>query len=319
MNFESLLKNEKVLVSGANGFIGYHLVRRLIHEGAEVNALIHENDHRIRYLSDDCSILRVDIRDIEKLSIYVKRLKPRFVFHLAAFVDVSRSSELIGRMMDINFGGTVNMLQAAVEAGCECFINSGTCEEYGDNQAPFKEEQCPKPVSPYSVSKASATMYCSMLAKTKACPVVTVRPFLTYGPFQTSDMLIPSVIMRALKKEKIEMTGGEQTREFNYIDDIVDGYIRAALTPAARGQIVNIGNGTEYAVKEVVTMILDLLGNPVKPLIGAIPYREGETWHFYCDNTRAKEVLGWRPVTELREGLKMTIKWFSENQEIWRR
>ncbi len=311
------LKGEKVIVTGANGFIGYHLTYRLVHEGANVYALIHKNDNRIQLLHDQCPLINIDLLDVENLDKTIKEIKPRIIFHLAGKVNVDRSPRLIKEMMNINFQGTVNLLWALEKVGYECFINTGTCEEYGDNPVPFKEEQCPNPVSPYSVSKASTTLYCSMLARTKGLPIVTLRPFLTYGPFQTSRMLIPDTIIKALKKEEFKMTKGEQTREFNFVDDIVDGYIKAATTPEAKGKVFNIGNGQEYKIKEVVGRILSILGNPINPSIGSLPYREGETWHFYCDNSEAKKVLKWFPKVELDVGLKKTIEWFLENQSIW--
>lgn len=314
----SEFKEKKVLVTGANGFIGYHLTKRLITEGARVNAFMHTREKRIKQLEDNCSIFSVSLTDKDRVDGLIKEIRPEIIFHLAAAVNVNRDAELIGDMMNVNFQGTVNILDALTNVGYDCFINTGTCEEYGDNPVPFKEDQCPRPVSPYSVSKASCTLYCSMLSKTRNYPIVTLRPFLTYGPFQISRMLIPDTIMKVLKKEEFKMTKGEQTREFNFIDDIIDGYLKAAITPEARGEIFNIGNGREYTIKEVVMRILDILGNPIIPSIGALPYREGETWHFYCDNSKAKKILNWTPKVDLMEGLKITIDWFLSNPDEWR-
>lgn len=313
-----IFKGKRIIVTGANGFIGYHLTKRLIDEGATVNGFIHEKDNRIKHLKDHCSIHRISLLDINNLKSLVNEIKPKIIFHLAADVNVDRSPSRMSKMMNVNFQGTVNLLDALDGVGYDCFVNTGTCEEYGDNPVPFKEEQCPSPVSPYSVSKASSTMYCSMLAKTRDCPIVTLRPFLTYGPFQLSRMLIPVTIMKALKGEEFKMTKGEQTREFNFVDDIVDGYLKAAITPGARGEVINIGNGKEYTIKEVVTLILDFLGNPITPLIGVLPYREGETWNFYCDNSKARRILNWAPKVDIREGLKKTIDWFTNNPDEWR-
>ncbi|MDY6853869.1 MAG: GDP-mannose 4,6-dehydratase [Thermodesulfobacteriota bacterium] len=310
-------KKEKVLVTGANGFIGYHLTDRLIQEGADVYAFVHEHDNRIKLLKDYCSIFHTDLLDGDALSKSVRAIKPKIVFHLAAIVNVDRSVNLINDMMRVNFQGTVNLLSTLEKIDYECFVNTGTCEEYGDNPVPFKEDQCPRPVSPYSFSKASSTLYCSMIAKTKGSPIITLRPFLTYGPFQVSRMLIPDTIMKSLKRETLDMTKGEQTREFNFVEDIVDGYLKAAIKPEAKGQILNIGNGREYTIREIVLKILDIMGNPITPSIGSLPYRQGETWHFYCDNSKAKRILGWSPKVDLEEGLKRTIEWFVENPHEW--
>ena len=305
------LRDIRVLVTGISGFICSHLARRLLEEGAEVHGLVRENSNlwRIRDIKNRINLHYADLRDSESVRKAVQDIKPKKIFHLAAYVDVSRSFEVMDEMIEVNIKGTLNLLRALDGADYDCFINTGTCEEYGDNLVPFREDQIPNPVSPYSTSKVSTTLFCKMLYKTMGLPIITLRPFLTYGPMQESNMLIPSVIKRAINRERFEMTAGEQTREFNYVDDIVDGFIKASVTKKAIGEIINIGNGKEYRIKDVVVKILNIMGNPIEPLIGALPYREGETMHFYCDNTKARELLSWNPKVSLDEGLKKTIDW----------
>ncbi len=309
------LKDTKVLVTGVSGFIGSHLARRLVAEGAEVYGLVRKSSNlrRIQDLKSQLNLHYADLRDFESVRKAVQDIKPQKVFHLAAYVDVSRSFEVMDEMVEVNMKGTLNLLRALDGTGYDCFINTGTCEEYGDNPVPFMEEQIPNPVSPYSASKAATTVFCQMLHKSLGLPIITLRPFLTYGPGQESNMLIPSLIKGAIKGEALEMTPGEQTREFNYVDDIVDGFIKASTSPGAIGEIINIGNGLEYRVRDVVEMILRLMNSRLKPKFGALDYRPGEAWHFYCDNTKAKEILGWRPKVNLEDGLKMTISWFQKH------
>lgn len=310
------LEGAPVLVTGVSGFIGSHLARRLLHEGARVHGLVRSGSNlwRLQDIKRQLQFHYADLTDHEAVTRAVSQIKPSKVFHLAAKVDVNRSLPLLDEMIEVNVKGTINLLRAAADAGCDCFVNTGTCEEYGDNPVPFKEEQMPNPVSPYSASKAAATMFCQMLHKTLGIPVVTLRPFLTYGPGQENDMLIPSLIKKALKGEMLEMTEGKQTREFNYVDDIVDGFIRASVCPRALGEIINIGNGQEYRIRDVAEMVLELAHCNVEPKFGALGYRPGETWHFYCDNTKAKELLGWEPKVALEDGLRMTIDWFCQHQ-----
>jgi nucleoside-diphosphate-sugar epimerase len=307
------LRDIRVLVTGISGFIGSHLARRLHEEGAEVHGLVRENSNlwRIQDIKSQINLHYVNIRDFESAKKVIPDIKPQKVFHLAAYVDVSRSFEVMGEMIEVNIKGTLNLLRALDGIDYDCFINTGTCEEYGDNPVPFQEDQIPNPVSPYSASKVSTSMFCKMLHKTMGLPIITLRPFLTYGPMQESNMLIPSLIIKAIKRERFEMTAGEQTREFNYVDDIVDGFIKASVTKKAIGVIINIGNGKEYRIKDVVVKILNIMGNPIEPLIGVLPYREGETMHFYCDNTKARELLSWNPKVSLDEGLKKTVNWYT--------
>ena len=312
------LGDVRVLVTGVTGFIGSHLARKLLEEGAIVHGMVQEDSDlwRIQDIKERVQIHYADLRDYVSVKKVVQRARPQKIFHLAACVDVSRSFEVLDRMIEVNLQGTLHLLQALGDTNYDCLLNTGTCEEYGDNPVPFRENQIPNPVSPYSAAKAATTIFCQMLHKTMGLPIITLRPFLTYGPKQDNAMLIPALIRSALRREDFEMTAGEQTREFNYVDDIVDGYIRASQTDQAIGQIINIGNGREYRVKDVVLRILDLMGNPIKPLLGALPYREGETMHFYCDNSKAKKLLNWHPKTSLEKGLKKTIDWYSAMQGL---
>jgi nucleoside-diphosphate-sugar epimerase len=309
------LSNTKVLVTGASGFNGSHLIRRLVAEGAQVSGLVRSSSNlwRIQDLENEIKLYYADLKDYESLRKVVQDIKPQKIFHLAAYVDVSRSLEVMEEMVEVNIKGTLNLLRGSDGTGYDCFINTGTSEEYGDNPVPFRESQMPNPVSPYSASKVATIMFCQMLYKTKGLPIITLRPFLTYGPGQESNMLIPSLVKKAIRGETFEMTGGEQTREFNYVDDIVDGFIKAAVTPRAIGEIINIGNSQEYKIRDVVAMVLKLMNSPLKPKFGALAYRPGETWHFYCNNTKAREILGWRPKVSLEDGLRMTIDWFQKH------
>lgn len=307
------LKDIKVLVTGISGFIGSHLVRGLLEEGAEVHGLVRGNSDlwRIQDIKGQINLCYADLRDFESVKKVISKVKPKKIIHLAAYVDVSRSFDVIDEMIAVNIIGTLNLLKAANETDYDCFINTGSCEEYGNGLAPFREDQIPNPVSPYSASKVSTTLFCRMLYETMDLPIITVRPFLTYGPMQESNMLIPALIKKAINHEEFKMTKGEQTREFNYVDDIVDGIVKASVTKKAIGEIINIGNGNEYKVKDVVARILNIMGDPIKPLKGALPYREGETMHFYCDNTKAKEILNWTPRVSLDEGLEKTTNWYT--------
>jgi len=223
---------------------------------------------------------------------------------------------LMNEMIDTNVKGTVNLLRAILDndVSLDNFINTGTCEEYGDSPVPFREDKKEAPVSPYSASKVSATYFCQMIHKTKGLPIVTLRPFLSYGGYQSTEtMFIPSLIRHCLEGKDFPMTKGVQTREFNYIDDVVDAYILTALSKAAIGEIINIGNGIEYRIKDVAKKIVSLMGNPINLLYGAKSERAGEAQHFFCNNQRARRVLGWEPTTGLDEGLAKTIAWYRDN------
>ncbi|MBI5787780.1 MAG: GDP-mannose 4,6-dehydratase [Candidatus Schekmanbacteria bacterium] len=306
-----------VLVTGAGGFITSHLTRELVRLGAKVNVIVrpHSDLWRLSDIIDRIQIFPTDITNAAGLMHDVKKINPQIIFHLAAKTDINRSLELLPAMMAVNFQGTVNLLNALQDTSFSCFINTGTCEEYGVNEAPFVETQREAPVSPYSFSKAAATHYCQMLHKTQGLPIVTLRPFLTYGPMQTAGtMLIPALVKQCLHGGKLALTLGEQTRELNYVDDIVRGYLLAAFSPAAIGEIINLGNGIEYQIKEVVNTAIKISDSQLVPLFGKLPYRPGEALHFYCSCRKAYELLGWKTQVGLEDGLKKTFAWARENQ-----
>lgn len=308
------LRGKAVLVTGTSGFIGSHLTRQLIVKGAEVHILQRKdsNQFRIRDFIEKLTVWYGDLRDYQSIYYCIKNSRPQIIFHLAGIRNVKRDHNLIEPMIDVNIKGTMNILRILIEekVPIECFVNTGSSEEYGNGTAPFKEHQKEIPVSPYSASKVAVTYFCQMLHKSMGLPIITLRPFLTYGPNQNTDMFIPSLIKHCLEGKDFPMTAGDQTREFNYIDDIVDAYLLAASCQKAIGEVINIGNSIEYVVKDVAEKIVHMIGNPIKLLIGALPKRPGETSHFFCSNEKAKKLLGWSPKISLNEGLEKTINWY---------
>jgi len=313
-NEKKTLNGKQVLITGAAGFIGSHLTKRLLIEGAKVHTLLLKDADifRIKDIFSNLNVKYIDIRDYESIRKYIREIKPQLIFHLAALRDVSRELRLIDEMIDTNVKGTVNLLKAIIEEKIpiEYFINTGSCEEYGNGITPFSETNKEIPVSPYSASKVASTYICNMLFRTYNIPIVTIRPFLTYGPSQDPDMFIPSLIIHCLKNKNFNMTDGYQTREFNYIDDIISAYIIAAKSSKIAGEIFNIGNGVEYSVKEVACKIVRKMNTGIKLNFGSIPTRPGEAEHFYCDNQKARLMLGWTPSVNLEDGLQKTIEWY---------
>lgn len=310
------LRGMVVLVTGATGFIGSHLSRRLLEEGADVHVLLKKdtNQFRIQDFIGNLTVWYGDLRDYSSICSCIKNSRPQIIFHLAALRDVKRDPELIEPMIDINIKGTLNLLRGIMKekVTLKCFVNTGSSEEYGNGSAPFSEDQREIPVSPYSASKVATTYFCQMIHKSMGLPILTLRPFLTYGPNQDDDMFVPALIQHCLKKKDFQMTAGDQTREFNYVGDIVNAYLLAATNPNAIGELINIGNGIEYSIKEVAEKIVNMMGNPIHLLIGALPKRAGETNHFFCNNEKAKRLLGWSPKINLNEGLQRTIDWYRD-------
>ena len=309
---------KRVLITGAEGFIGSHLVRRLLKEGALVHALVKKGSSlwRIQDFLDRLIVLEADITDCDLLQSSIPRFKPQIVFHLAALVDVSRSWELIAPLVQTNIVGTINLLSVVKESPLDAFIHTSTSEEYGDAPSPIEETRRESPISPYSFSKLAGTHLCQMAARTFDLPVTVVRLFPVYGPFQDSSMFIPSAIRDLLLKKAFKMSPGEQMREFTYVDDVVEAYLKVACCPQARGELLNVGNGVAHRIKDVVEIIRRLVGGNANVAVGALPYRKGEGSEIFCDNSKIRQLTGWFPHMSLEEGLRLTVEWYKSYYRV---
>jgi nucleoside-diphosphate-sugar epimerase len=282
-------------------------------EGAEVTLAVEPGVSKanVANILDKAHVHEADLRDGQKVQRLVRECQPSKVYHLAA-VGVTEPDVDPGLAVQVNVIGTLNLLEALRETKCDCFVNTGTCYEYGHNNPPMREDQMVDPINAYAASKSAAWLFCNMYHQKHGYPIVTVRPFTVYGPRQSERALIPQSILSTLRGEDFKMTGGEQTRDFTYVDDVVKGYVMASLSEEAIGQTINLGTGEEHPIKHVVLKVLELMGSPVKPLIGALPYRPREIWRLYADSSKARELLGWQPQVGLEDGLRKTIAWYSE-------
>jgi len=308
------LQGRRVLVTGATGFIGSHLSRRLVNEGAEVHALTSGVSSvypvRLVDLHGRIQIHGANLTDRAAMETLVARSQPAIVFHLGAYTHVGKSWDRIQECVQTNIQGTVNLLQALADSGYERFVSTGTSEIYGSIDVPFREDAAVNPESPYAVSKYSAELCSKNLHRAYGWPIVMLRPFNAYGPAQSPDRVIPEIIVRALRHEELKMTQGRQTREFNYVEDLVTGFLLAATTEGIEGELFNLGCGEETSMRDVATLILDIMGNPIEPAFGALPDRPGEIWRMCSDSTKARQKFGWEPSHSLREGLAKTIAWY---------
>lgn len=307
------LRGARVLVTGGSGFIGARLTRRLVEEGAEVHVLSSAVSAvypvRLVDLRDRITVHGGNLADRSAMDAVVAAARPRLVFHLGAYTHVLKSWSRVDECVQTNIQGTLNLLQA-LNGDYERFVFTSTSEVYGPIGVPFREDATVDPASPYSVSKYAGERYCRMFAAGKGWPIVIVRPFNAYGPGQTPDRVIPEIIVRSLRGERLRMTEGRQTREFNFADDLATGFLAAATTPGIEGDVFNLGSGQEVSMREIAETILDILGRPVEPEFGALPDRPNEIWRMVSDSTKAREHLGWDGGRPLRDGLAATIDWY---------
>jgi len=318
-------QGKRVLVTGAGGFIGSHLTERLVAEGADVRALVHYNALGSRgwlnesTVTDQVDVVAGDIADCESVR---SAMKDREVaFHLAALIAIPYSYQAPRSYVRTNVEGTLNVMQAARELGVERVAHTSTSEVYGTAQrVPIDEEHPLQGQSPYSASKIGADKIAEAFYRSFDVPVVTVRPFNTYGPRQSARAVVPTVITQALACEKLRLGNLHPTRDLNFVADTVEGFLQLAACDNAVGEVVNIGTGKEISIGELVRTILDILGRdvPVEVEQQRLRPEQSEVDRLCASNEKLKGLTGWEPRCTLREGLEKTIQWIEKNIERYR-
>lgn len=308
------LKGKQILVTGGAGFIGSHLVRSLIAGGSRVTLLLKPSTDfwRIKDVLSQVKVLAGDLSSLNSDQLKEKAVKTQIIYHLGA-IGLGQKLKNTGDFFQVNALGTLAMLKLAQKIGVERFIYCGSCSEYGRGEN-LLEDKFPEPISEYGASKLSAWVFANMFFREHGLPVICLRPFTAYGPYEAPQRLVPYTILDILDGKDIELTAGAQTRDFVFIDDLIEVFLKAATVEGVLGDTFNVSTGESVSVKEVVSAIIELTGSCQKPLFGARAYREAELWVSSGDNSRAKEKLRWAPKTPLREGLTKTIQWFKDNR-----
>ncbi len=306
------LAKKKVLVTGGAGFIGSHLVRRLVDLGAEVFVTVKYNsvidNVRLVRMWEQIVPIEADLRNFSSL-LQLRDIKPDVVFHLAAYNHVGDSFRQYSESMGSNADATTNLLEAY--EGYERFVYTSTSEVYGYQESvPFRESSIPFPLSPYAVGKYSGELYARLKHKSQDRPVAVIRPFNAFGPYQSARAIIPELIILCLRGQPVVTTGGKQTRDFNFVENLVDGFISVGTHDDAVGEVWNVGSGVETSIKDLVEMIHRLTESKSELKIGALPYRPGEIWRMFADSTRSQQTFGWQSKVDLEEGLRRTVDWY---------
>lgn len=316
------LKNCSVLVTGAAGFIGSHLVEALIAKGARVRAFIRYNSRSDRgWLEslpktaiDGIEIIFGDIKDSDAVRNAVKGCD--VVFHLAALIGIPYSYIHPRNYVDTNVVGTTNVLMASLDFGVKKVVHISTSEVYGTAQYVPIDEKHPKVgQSPYSASKLSADLLADSFHRSFGLPVVTIRPFNTYGPRQSLRAVIPTIIAQLLNRHELKLGATTPTRDFTFVTDTVAGMILGAVVDEAVGKTFNLGTGSEISIGDLAILIAKQMNIDLEFKRDPNRMRPGdsEVERLLSNNGLAQSVLKWRPEVELDEGIKRTIAWFSEN------
>jgi nucleoside-diphosphate-sugar epimerase len=287
-----------VLVTGASGFIGRALVRRLVAEG---HTTVCSSRHPAGVV-EGAEWVAGDLADRAFVRRLVSHARPAVVYHLASHVTGSRSIDVVPTTLVNNLVASVSVLEAVADAGCDRTVLIGS----GDEPMPGDT-----PCSPYAATKWAVGGYARMFASLYGTPLTTARPFMVYGPDQPdTSKVVPYTIMSLLRGEAPTLSSGQRLCDWVYIDDVVDALVVLADAPRALGRVVDVGSGRLHTVRQVVETLATLVGTGIKPVFGGLPDRPGET-EAVADVAETARVCGWRAATDLHEGLKRTVAWYS--------
>jgi len=317
---------KKVLITGAGGFIGSHLTERLFELGADVRAFVRytsrSDDGFIKYFSEELrNNIDIVYGDIKELETVVKAMEGvDIIFNLAALVGIPYSYVHPQEVIETNTIGTMNILMAARDKGIEKIVQTSTSEVYGTARyVPINEEHPKQPQSPYSASKIAADAIALSFYNSFELPVAVIRPFNTYGPRQSDRAVIPSIISQVLTKEKLTLGNTTPTRDFTYVTDTAEGFIKVAESKETIGKEINIGSGKEISIEDLIKKIISSVGRDIVIEHDKERVRpaHSEVERLCADNTKALEILDWSPKVSLSEGLEKTINFIKNNMDFY--
>src|SRR4051794_7491357 len=309
----------RALVTGASGFVGANLARRLLRDGHEVHLLLRHTEvpWRLEGIWEEVHRHPVDLADRASVEAAVAAIRPEWVFHLAAYGAYASQTD-VHRMVQTNIAGTVNLVEACLTTGCEAIVNTGSSSEYGFTDHAPAETEREAPNSHYAVTKVAATQYCRFTAQSRGIPLPPLRLYSVYGPYEEPTRLMPTLIVRGLRGELPPLVDPTIARDYVFIDDVCDAYLLAATTPTSEpGAIYNVGTGVQTSLGELVALARTILPIAVEPVWGSMPNRQWDTSVWVADNHNMREALGWRPRLRLEQGFRRMVAWFERNPNLF--
>jgi dTDP-glucose 4,6-dehydratase len=320
------LQGKQILVTGAGGFIGSTLVEQLVTDGAKVRAFVRYNSRAdaglLKQLPTEklkeVEIIAGDLRDEDAIRKAVKGCQ--VVFHLGALISIPYSYYHPAEVASTNIMGTLNMLLACRDFGVERMVHTSTSEVYGTAlQVPIDEHHPLQGQSPYSASKIGADKLAESFYCAYNLPVITIRPFNTFGPRQSARAVIPTIITQALTLEKIHLGNLETTRDFTYVSDTVAGFIQAARSEKGLGQVFNLGTGKEIRIGDLANLVIQKVGRPVQLEVESQRLRpsKSEVFRLLSNNSLARETIDWEPKVTFEQGLDLTIEWIKQHLDLY--
>jgi nucleoside-diphosphate-sugar epimerase len=302
---------KRVILTGATGFIGANLTRRLLGDGHEVHLLVRpaEDRWRVTSIADKVHLHTVALEQQERLEEIVTHVDPEWVFHLAAYGSYS-SQQDVQTIVSTNYNGTVNLVEACLRTGFQAFVNAGSSSEYGLKDHAPNESEPVEPNSHYAATKAASTLYCRFTAHQQQRRLATLRLYSVFGPWEEPTRLIPTLILRALCGQLPHLVSPTVARDFVYVEDVVDAFIATATTPLDDlGPVFNVGTGIQTTLCQLIEVVRQRFAIEVEPEWGSMPDRHWDTDVWVSDPTSIQAELGWKPVYELGDGLQRFADW----------
>jgi nucleoside-diphosphate-sugar epimerase len=311
---------EKVLVTGATGFVGANLVRRLLQREYDVHIITRASSNKWR-LADILSKLSdytVDLVQPRKLRTLIRQVKPDVIFHLAASGIYGGAQLSERKLIEINFLGTVNLVNACQDIDYKCFVNTGSSSEYGPKKYPMKETDVCEPITMYAITKYASTLYGSFIAKTKDRPIIGFRLFSPYGPYDDKSRLVVYSIVNALQNKDLNLANPEAVRDYIYVEDVVDLYMRSIdRAYELKGEVFNVGSGSQTTISSIVSKVIKLTQSKSNVNWQAVEGRSWDTERWEADIEKTSKTFNWKPTFSIEEGLKRTVDWFRNNLSFY--
>jgi UDP-glucose 4-epimerase len=304
---DDLSSLERIAVSGATGFIGRHLVERLVAAGARP-LLLARVPRPAPFPGKAAEWVELDLLDSGAIDSVLERERPRTLFHLAGTRGGPEPARAAAACTRLNVTATAHLLEAATRCGASRIVILGSAEEYGPQDGPLAEDMILQPTTAYGISKVAATRLAQVMHGEAACPVVVLRPFTVYGPGQPPDMFVASAIAAAQSGVAFEMSAGEQRRDLVFVEDVVDALLIAARIPGLEGQVINVGTGQAHRLRDVAARIWEMTGSKAPLRVGARAAAAEQLHDTWADTRLARRLLGWEPRFDLVHGLMETIR-----------
>jgi nucleoside-diphosphate-sugar epimerase len=305
-----------ILITGAAGFVGANVLRRVATTDAEVHALVPAGADlwRITDQASRISIHEGDLVDRVAVERSVRAIRPRVIFHLAAHGAYPHQTDA-PRIVRSNLEGTINLLDACAHAGFSAFVHSGSSSEYGIKHEPMREDMRLDPNSLYAVAKAAATLYCRHVAVSRQLPVITVRFFSAYGPWEEPGRFVPTLLSALLDGTLPPLVTPTTARDFIYVDDVVEACLATAARAPLGGEILNVGTGVQRTVREAVDTAMSVAGVSLEPRWASMPGRSWDADTWIADASHLQQVTGFRARHDLRDGLSRTLDWLRTHRD----